>query len=265
MAETPAAPVADPPAIETPPEGAPATPTLDMSLVPERLRRDTPEETWKAVTESYGQLEQKLKEPKTPPVDDGAIQIGDQTTDLSIEATLAAVGTTMEEVAQVAADNDGKLSDDLYAKLGARGLGRTMVDEVIGMSMRVARSEAVAMETKTTEMTEILGGEQAMAGVLEWAKTSLTPAERESMNARLKDPALMVGAAQDLASRHAAATGRISAGSPIPASGAPASAPASGITAENWAETRKRARAGDAAARAAMVRALNDGSLKNLI
>ena len=98
---------------------------------------------------------------------------------------------------------DGKLSEDSLAKLEAVGVDRATVDQYI--AGRVALSAAYDLDV--TSVTP--GGSEAYAGMAEWAKVNMSPAEIDSYNDAVssgnKDRAKL--AVQGLGARYTADVG----------------------------------------------------------
>lgn len=77
---------------------------------------------------------------------------------------------------------DGKLSDDSYKALAAKGLSKAVVDEYIeGQQARVKLSESEAQKTQN-EIFEIVGGAERYTDEIAWAAKNLSKEDIEAYN-----------------------------------------------------------------------------------
>lgn len=169
-----------PSAPETKPaEGANTRP----AHVPEKFWKDGQVDT-EGLLKSYTELEKKTS---TPPKDGE----GEPKPDLKIDETKPEDGQTPPE-GEKPADNGlppqfkkyddefrstGKLSEDSYKEL-EKIVPRAYIDSY--MKMAAAQAEA-----ETATLMEVAGGSESYAKMAEWARESLSPAEKEAFNKAL--------------------------------------------------------------------------------
>lgn len=156
---------------------------------------------------------------------------------------------------------EGKLTDEQYAKFGevkdAKGKSlypKSVVDTHMKGLQAIAQQEQAAAATGLAEATRIAGGETQLNNLLAWAgdPKNVPVAERERLNAQLKDPANYPIVAELLAARHRIALG---AGNAQPLiTGGTNNNPTGGATSrEEWIRLCKSDRAEDAVRLAATV------------
>lgn len=147
--------------------------------LPEKFK--TPEE----LAKSYSELERKLSE-------------GDKASDVK----LGVKKVDFDAVAREFAEN-GKISDDTYAKLDEGGIPRRYVDEfIVG---QVARSEKVQ-----TMVAEIAGGPGSLEQVKAWGQTNLPQEEIDAYNSLVDsgNPVSIRLALEGLVAKYRKATGQ---------------------------------------------------------
>lgn len=80
--------------------------------------------------------------------------------------------------------DNGKLDEDAYAALQAKGIPRVMVDQYI-------QGQQAMYQQAQAQVEKALGGAEQVQKVLQWAEANLTPERRDSLNKQLAtaDPA----------------------------------------------------------------------------
>lgn len=99
-------------------------------------------------------------------------------------------------------ENEGKLSDDTYAKLTEAGMPKEVVDSFI-------ENQQAAIELQQVKLYEVAGGQKQHDSLLEWGGNNLTPQEIELFNADYTsgDMAKMSTAVKNLQARYQVANG----------------------------------------------------------
>lgn len=158
----------------------PAAPAGDKPQKPEWV----PDKFWDAekgavrqedLAKSYVELEKARNKPADKPEDKKpedkpADKPEDKPKDDANKAPTPELQPFFDEFAK-----DGKLSDDSYKALEAKGISREMVDQfAAGAQAKVAAEEA--------EILEPVGGKEGYAKVVEWAGKNLKPAEIDAFN-----------------------------------------------------------------------------------
>ena len=164
LGDAPAAPAADAPAGEAPAADAPTAPAADR---PEWLdpRFKTPEDMAKA----YAALEKKLGQPKPP----GKIEASKDpaaSSDFKLDAP------TMASLTQEWIENDGKLTDESYAKLDKAGYPREMVDE--HAALKRAAGERAYLDT----LGKVGVTAEEVPVMFDWAVKNLPAEEIATLN-----------------------------------------------------------------------------------
>lgn len=136
--------------------------------LPEKFK--SPEDMAKAYAELEAKLGGKKEEaPKDTPKEEPKAELPDNP-----EKALADKGLQLQEFSAEFAKN-GELSDDSYDKLTKAGFPKDLVDQFIeGQKARAAQFEA---DIKTE-----VGGSEQYSGMIEWAKSNLSPAEIQAYN-----------------------------------------------------------------------------------
>ncbi len=131
-----------------------------------------------------------------------------------IETIIERAGLTRETLAEQIVNNEGKLTDDQYAKFKEQGWTRKMVDQVISQQVQLEQASAAkieaAHEANKTAAVKIIGGdkgtEQQLQNLLQWAKNNLSEAEIAQHDEAVSNPATELNALRALYQRHQEAT-----------------------------------------------------------
>lgn len=153
-------------------DAANADPATPATTPADETRPEWLPEKFKTVEEfatSYAELEKKLGKPADAP----AADTGDASADAA-RATVADAGLDFDVLAGEYAES-GTLSDDAYAKLEAAGIPKDIVDGFI------AGQVAVAENLRATAFAAA-GGEDSYTSMIQWASTSMAPAEVAAFN-----------------------------------------------------------------------------------
>jgi hypothetical protein len=140
--------------------------------------------------------EQKVTAPKAgePPPVAGEPKVADKPA--IVPATIP--GVEQERVTAYTAEiqKDGKLSDASYTELATKGYPKAVVDVYLaGLTKDAAVDQAVTeakiAQTEIKSITDGIGGEAALANMLNWAKTNLSDADKAVYDAAVSsnDPA----------------------------------------------------------------------------
>jgi len=184
----------------TPPTGPDAPVVTDTSRpewLPEKFK--SPEDLAKA----YSELEKRLGQPKAPeaPVTPAPTQNTEGEAPKQDSLTIDEQAAAAVESAQLDMDaltqewtEKGTLSDESYEKLTKAGFPRELVDDYI----RLKSGEATSI---VTDLKKSVGGDQAFADMVTWARSSWTPDQLRAYNEGVNsgDPAKMRLAVQALA------------------------------------------------------------------
>ena len=164
--------------------------------LPEKFK--SPEDMAKA----YSALESKLGAQSNAPADTPATPAADTTAtpDAAADA-LSKEGLDMSSFSKEF-DSTGALSEESYAKLAAAGFDKNLVDNYIEGQRARANMYEVSLK-------DSVGGAEAYANMVEWAKASMTPAEIDAYNSSLATSAESAKlAVAGLKSRYESANGR---------------------------------------------------------
>ena len=181
-----------------------ASPSPEVPAKPERPA-DVPEKFWDAekgevrtaeLLKSYSELESgKTKTPVADQPGTGEVKPADEA------AADPANQAEMDGYSKELADN-GKLSDESYKKLEAKGYAKATVDSYI------EGQQALAEVRKAEAFTEA-GGEEAYLAMAKWATTGMDQAAREAFNAGIRGSRAEAKAAvQSLKAAHLKAFGQ---------------------------------------------------------
>lgn len=155
---------------------------------------------------AYKELESKLgSKPQTQEqeaADDAAPKVA------AVENTSEAQAMLQEKGLDINAftrefESTGKLSEESYASLEAKGIGRDMVNAYID-------GQRVLVEAQINEIKQVVGGEGEYQKLIAWATTNLTDQEKASYNKVLatNDLSIIKMAAQGLKARRDAVVGK---------------------------------------------------------
>lgn len=211
------APAAPPPA--APPVAPPVTPPAAPSAspppaAPPEWLKDVPAEYHDSfkqygsvadVLKAHNELRTKLSS-KAPPADDLSIKpeaapkVYEDASEILVEAGL--------DPAEVASqwERDGKLTDEQYKKLHAKGWSKKAVDREFA---NAAKLREYAVKEIRAESAKLVGGEQQLNALIQWGRQqgSLTDAERAWYASQIDNPASAVRAVEWLNGKYAAAVG----------------------------------------------------------
>jgi hypothetical protein len=157
------------------PAKEPATPPASQPVArPEHI----PEKFWDAekgvakvdeMAKSYAELERGKAAPAAPPADPAA----QAAAEAAKAAGAAGAGVDFTSFTNEFATN-GKLGDESYAALEAKGIPKAVVDEFIASKQAAAEA---ATQVATSEAFELAGGKDAYSSMLNWAAVNLSPAD----------------------------------------------------------------------------------------
>lgn len=202
---------------------AQTTPASQLQAAPEGAPKvarpdHIPEKFWDAekgvvrtdeLAKSYAELESKAGKPATP-----------ETPEVPPEAAdpLKAAQAKGVDVASMQAEfsESGSLSEASYKALADAGFGKDVVDAYI------EGQNALAEKAVNTAYT-LVGGEDTYKSILQWAGTSLNPAEVKAFNDAIMNPSLANTAILGLKARFEAAAGsepQLLSGAQAPSAGA---------------------------------------------
>lgn len=134
--------------------------------LPEKFKN--PEELAKA----YGELETKLGKPADA-VEEPTI------TAKQASDTAAKLNFNAEDLGAELAANDGKFTDETYAKFEEAGFGRDIVDSYVAGQQALASGSAAKVH-------ELAGGVESFNAMREWAKTNMSEGEIASFDAAMR-------------------------------------------------------------------------------
>lgn len=146
--------------------------------IPEKFWKGSVEESAKAMSTGYSELEKKLGQPKhedtPPPVEEPQPTDEQQAAEDKARDELQSKGLNFDKYAEAYA-NDGKLTDEHYAELEKAGVSKQIVDAYI------AGQEALATNTRNA-LLSVAGGEESYGEMLQWASQNLTPEQIKAYN-----------------------------------------------------------------------------------
>jgi uncharacterized protein (DUF1330 family) len=117
----------------------------------------------------------------------------------TVEAALQGVGMTQDQIVAEMAENNGQLKPETYQKFKDKyKAGKGVVDTVVATQIRQAQQQA---QQAVAQATQVAGGEQQLDTLLKFA-ASLSPTEKQELNARLGNPATAVGAVLEIKGRY---------------------------------------------------------------
>jgi hypothetical protein len=185
---------------------APETPPAWHADVDKKFIRATPEETLKAISQSYREAQAKIgggkaDKPATPapgadaPEADATLKLaappppGAEPEDFT--GIITGAGLKQEEIkAQLL--KDGKLTDEqidaIHKKYGfpKKLIAQTAQADLVAYRARETEMKAQAAQTRA-EAIKIAGGEQQLGTLLTWATSKIPPDQHAEINAALAD------------------------------------------------------------------------------
>ena len=194
----------------------------DLAKTIKQRPADVPEKFWDAekgavrtdaLLKSYTELE-KARAGKPPaPTDpaksgltvtpDAPPPAGTLPDDATPAQVLEYAGVKQDE-AKAAYLQTGKLTDEMYAALKAKGYPRTVVDAYL---QHEAQLVAGAQKAEREAAAKLVGGEEKVQAVLEWAKAGLSEQEVQWYNQQTTDPNASLRAFEWLAAKYDRAAG----------------------------------------------------------
>lgn len=103
---------------------------------------------------------------------------------------------------------NGKLSDESYAALAAKGLPKAVVDDYIASKAAAARVAEFEAKEATAEAHSLAGSADAYNSMLDWAQANLSPADQAAFDAAVVgDAASRKQAITSLKAQYTAARG----------------------------------------------------------
>lgn len=183
-----------PPGTPPAPNGTPPVPPTRPEHIPEKFwNAEKGEADFDAMARSYAELERKMSAGTQPPPTPPPPAPGD-----AQPPTLDA----LQAQAQAEFLKDGKLADGTYTAFEKLGVPRALVDS------HIAGVKALA-DMQTSQLYSAVGGKDAYAGIIEWARVNLTADEAQAFDAEITsgDMGRSVAAARSLADRFARAEG----------------------------------------------------------
>jgi len=207
--------------IQTPETGpeAPA-PVVAAPVVPDKFKNADGTVNTDALLASYAELEKKQGAPATKEGEQAPAAEGENKPEEKKEPPKSEVEENVTTVLKAAGldlgeftaeyGKDGKLSDDSYAKLEAKGFSKATVDQFIrGQEAANVDTNATA-QAIITEVKAIAGGDEGYANMMAWAKDGLKPNEISEFNDAVSSgkPGIVKAAVQALKAQYEAAEGR---------------------------------------------------------
>lgn len=202
-------------AITTTETGPEAPAVVTAPVVPDKFKNADGSVNTEALLASYVELEKKQGAPAPKEGEQPAAEAGTETKDgetppaseqeQAATEALKVAGLDISEFNTEFA-TDGKLSDDSYAKLEAKGFPRAAVDQFIrGAVATQADAEAAIADVKSAA-----GGDEGYAQMVAWAATSLKPNEQAEFNEAVSSgkPGIAKAAVQALKAKFDASEGK---------------------------------------------------------
>jgi len=144
-------------------------------VVPENLRRETPEETIEALAKSYTELRKKLSsgEHKKQGEDPTIKPDGDADTVLDHEKMLVKAGLDPDDVRKTI-ENDGQLSEEQIQKIArANRLDESVVRDYIEGQRARAMHMAQKFQRLESVAAEVAGGQDSFENLKAWAAANM--------------------------------------------------------------------------------------------
>jgi len=144
----------------------------------------------------------------------------------SVSDLLRAIGKDEATILQEWAEGRGRLKDETYIALAAKGFGRGLVDEVIRAKAAEYRDAQARQELIAQRAAELAGGQEQLQTLLAWAGQNLPDYRIQDLNERLARESSYEGAIVEIMTEYNKAVGAgkasplISGGTTPPASGA---------------------------------------------
>lgn len=178
---------------------------------------------------SYAALQAKMGQPGESVVGDSAQTVsqapagrGPQGGNLNIDHGAEAgqrsfverAGFTEQELVD-SFNANGKLTTEQVTKL--QGAGASLKDIENGINGRIAQNQIQQMQADLMmkEAAGLVGGDDQLQSVLDWARDNVPEAEKDTINAQLSNPASFKRAVQHLSRDMAEATGTANMSQPI--------------------------------------------------
>jgi hypothetical protein len=170
----------------TPNTNPPPQPAAEKLLAGKYKTVEDLEKAYSELSTKLGSKAEPVKIPDQPPPAD----LGD---DAGLDRFVESIGLKPDELGKSWMES-GKLSDEHYAKLKAKGIPKRMADEYMEVF-----SETVTRRTEAQrqQAAELVGGEEQLSALLSWASQSKA-AEKDRLNARLSNPETFRGTLLEL-------------------------------------------------------------------
>lgn len=170
------------PAAEQPTAGEKETPSW-QSVVPEKFRRDTPEATLEALSKSYTELE-KMKSGAKPEAKTENLEIPDKTEEPTKPAAEDGLSKT----------DQAKIWSVVEQELGSQGLTEETVKQLQetynvppGLLAQLNGLVSETRAARTEQAARLVGGEENLSDLLQWAGANLSAEEKADLNAQLNN------------------------------------------------------------------------------
>lgn len=152
------------------------------SHVPEKFwDADKGEARWEDLAKSYAELEAKFSGKTEDKEKADSLKIDNEQDAAPAEGSAAALTTAFEGFAKVYEETKGQPTEDDIAAIVKLGVPQNVVANYL------AGLEALARESFTSAYAAA-GGEDAFNSAIDWAKTGLTDAEKDSYNTLVDNP-----------------------------------------------------------------------------
>lgn len=120
-----------------------------------------------------------------------------ETSQMDVGGILTKAGLSNEDLV-TNWSNDGRLSDDQYAKLQNVGFSRSVVDTFLHGQFEISQSGGRQQQEMQRVAYDMAGGAEQYDNLAAWAASHYPPAKVEEMNARLNQPLSYEGAIKEM-------------------------------------------------------------------
>ncbi len=106
-------------------------------------------------------------------------------------------------------ENQGKLTDEQYESLKQIGYSRQVVDTFVAGQYSMVQAENNTQQQMLTQAKTLVGGEDQLQNLYQWAANNYTPHQQEQLNQRLADPRTWQSALKEMMFDQSSAAGTI--------------------------------------------------------